>query len=102
MGMIRKINLMGVPLQVEDLLFNIDRKKQIKRGCSHVGRRATSGTAVQIWPNPQRGGRKARRLQVSKLGMILQTKINLQGRAAIDPHHAHHGHHSSALWQEVK
>jgi hypothetical protein len=30
MGMIRKINLMGVPLQVEDLLFNIDRKKQKK------------------------------------------------------------------------
>jgi hypothetical protein len=28
MGMIRKINLMGVPLQVEDLLFNIDRKKK--------------------------------------------------------------------------
>jgi hypothetical protein len=33
MGMIRKINLMGVPLQVEDLLFNIDSKKQRKRGC---------------------------------------------------------------------
>jgi hypothetical protein len=33
MGMIRKINLMGVPLQVEDLRFNIDRKKQRKRGC---------------------------------------------------------------------
>jgi hypothetical protein len=33
MGIIRKINLMGVPLQVEDLLFNIDREKQIKRGC---------------------------------------------------------------------
>jgi hypothetical protein len=33
MGMIRKINLMGVPLQVEDLIFNIDRKKQRKRGC---------------------------------------------------------------------
>jgi hypothetical protein len=31
MGMIRKINLMGVLLQVEDLLFNIDRKKQRKR-----------------------------------------------------------------------
>jgi hypothetical protein len=27
MQMIHKINLMGVPLQVEDLLFNIDRKK---------------------------------------------------------------------------
>jgi hypothetical protein len=30
MGMIRNINLMGVPLQVEDLLFNIDRKKTKK------------------------------------------------------------------------
>jgi hypothetical protein len=28
MGMIRKINLMGVPQQAEDYLFNIDRKKQ--------------------------------------------------------------------------
>jgi hypothetical protein len=33
MRMIHKINLMGVPLQVEDLLFNIDSKKQRKRGC---------------------------------------------------------------------
>jgi hypothetical protein len=33
MGMIHKINLMGVPLHVEDLLFNIDKKKQRKRGC---------------------------------------------------------------------
>jgi hypothetical protein len=33
MGMIHKINLMGVPLQVDDLLFNIDMKKQRKRGC---------------------------------------------------------------------
>jgi hypothetical protein len=32
MGIIRKINLMGVPLRVEDLLFNIDRKRQMKRG----------------------------------------------------------------------
>jgi hypothetical protein len=30
MGMIHKINLMGVPLQVEDLLFNIDMKNQRK------------------------------------------------------------------------
>jgi DNA repair exonuclease SbcCD ATPase subunit len=37
MRMIRKINLMGVPLQVEDLLFNIDRKKQRKRGCFTCG-----------------------------------------------------------------
>jgi hypothetical protein len=37
MRMIRKINLMGVPLQVEDLLFNIDRKKKRKRGCFACG-----------------------------------------------------------------
>jgi hypothetical protein len=37
MGMIRKINLMGVPLQVEDLLFNIDRKKKRNRGCFACG-----------------------------------------------------------------
>jgi hypothetical protein len=37
MGMIRKINLMGVPLQVKDLLFNIDRKKQRKRECFACG-----------------------------------------------------------------
>jgi hypothetical protein len=36
-GMIHKVNLMGVPLQVEDLLFNIDRKKQRKRGCFACG-----------------------------------------------------------------
>jgi hypothetical protein len=62
MGMIRKISLMGVPLQVEDFIFNIDKKKQREReDASHVGRRATSGTAVQLWPNPKRGGAKARR-----------------------------------------
>jgi hypothetical protein len=37
MRMIHKINLMGVPLQVENLLFNIDRKKQRKRGCFTCG-----------------------------------------------------------------
>jgi hypothetical protein len=94
--MICKINLMGVPLQVEDLLFSIDRKKQRKRGCFAWGRRATSGTAVQIWPNVKKGGAKARRLQVSKLWMTLQVKMNLQEHATNDPHHA------SPLWQEVK
>jgi hypothetical protein len=31
MMMIHKINLMGVPLQVKDLLFNIDRKTKKER-----------------------------------------------------------------------
>jgi hypothetical protein len=68
----------------------------------HAGRRVTLGTAVQIWPNPQRGGAKERRLQVSKLGMTLQAKMNLLGHAATNTYHAHHDHHASALWQEVK
>jgi hypothetical protein len=33
MRMIHKINLMGVPIQVKNLLFNIDRKNQRKTGC---------------------------------------------------------------------
>jgi hypothetical protein len=88
MGMIRKINLMSVPLQVEDLLFNIDRKNKEREDASHAGRRATSGTVVQLWSNPQKGGARAKRLQVSKLGITLQEKMNPQGRAATDPHHA--------------
>jgi hypothetical protein len=39
----------------------------------------------------------AMHLQVSRLGMTLQAKRNLQGHAATDPHHAHHGHNASAL-----
>jgi hypothetical protein len=61
MGMIRKINLMGVPLQVEDLLFNIDRKSKEREDALHAERRATSGTTVQPWSYPKRRGAKARR-----------------------------------------
>jgi hypothetical protein len=34
--------------------------------------------------------------------MILQVKMNLQGRIATGPHHVHRVHDPSALWQEVK
>jgi hypothetical protein len=37
LGMIHKINLMGVPLQVDDLLFNIDWKNQRKKGSIACG-----------------------------------------------------------------
>jgi hypothetical protein len=60
MGMICKINLMGVPLQIEDLLFNIDIKSKEREDASHAGRRATSGTTVQLWLNPKWRGAKAR------------------------------------------
>jgi hypothetical protein len=76
MGMIRKINLMGVPLQVEDLLFNIDSKKQRKRGCFACGEKGHFRDKCPNMANPQRGGAKGRRLQVSRLGMTLQAKMN--------------------------
>jgi hypothetical protein len=74
-------------------------KNKEREDALHAGRRDTSGTTVQIWSNPQKGGAKARRLQVSRLGMTLQVKMNLQRHVAIDPHHAHYGHHTSAYDQ---
>jgi hypothetical protein len=101
MRMICKINLMGVPLQVENLLFNIDRKSKEREDASNVGRKAISGTIAQIRQNPRRKGAKARRLQVSRLGVVLQAKMILQGLAATTLHHVLHGHHTNALWLEV-
>jgi hypothetical protein len=101
MRMIRKINLMGVSLQVEDLLFNIDREKKKREDASNVRRRAICTIIAQIRLNPRRGGAKARHLQVSRLVMILQAKMILQGFTATALHHTLHGHHTNALWQEV-
>jgi hypothetical protein len=89
MGMIRKINLMDVALQVEDLLFNIDRKKQRKRGCFTCREKGHFRDNCLNMAEPKKGRSKARRIQVSKLGMTLQAKMNLQGHATTDPHHAH-------------
>jgi hypothetical protein len=105
MGMIRKINLMGVPKQVKDLLFNIDRKKQRKRGCFACGEKGHFRDSCPTMAEPRKRrskGKGARRLQVSRLRMTLQAKMNLQGRTITDPHHDHHSDHASALWKEVK
>jgi hypothetical protein len=61
MGMIRKINLMGVPLQVEDLLFNIDRKKQRKRGCFACGEKGhlRDNCPTMVEPKKERSKCKA-------------------------------------------
>jgi hypothetical protein len=71
MGMIRKINLMGVPLQVEDLLFNIDRKKQRKRGYFACGEKGHFRDSCPTMAEPTKGEAKPRRLEVSKLGTTL-------------------------------
>jgi hypothetical protein len=62
MGMIRKINLMGVPLQVEDLLFNIDRKKQRKRGCFACGEKGHFRDSCPTMAEPKKGRSKGKTL----------------------------------------
>jgi hypothetical protein len=58
MSMIRKINLMGVPQQVEDLLFNIDRKKQRKRGCFSCGEKGHFRDNCPTMAEPKKGRSK--------------------------------------------
>jgi hypothetical protein len=62
MGMIRKINLMGVPLQVEDLLFNIDRKNQRKRGCFACGEKGHFRDNCPNMAEPKNGRSKGKAL----------------------------------------
>jgi hypothetical protein len=61
MGMIRKINLRVCLWRSRIFSLTLRGKSKEREDASHVGRRATSGTAVQLWPNPKRGGAKARR-----------------------------------------
>jgi hypothetical protein len=62
MGMILKINLMGVPLQVEDLLFNIDRKKERKRGCFACGDKGHFRDSCPNMAEPTKGRSKGKAL----------------------------------------
>jgi hypothetical protein len=62
MGMIRKINLMGVPLQVEDLLFNIDRKWQRNRGCFACGEKGHFRDSCPNMAKPTKGRSKGNAL----------------------------------------
>jgi hypothetical protein len=61
MRMICKINLMGVPQQVEDLIFNIDRKKQRKRGCLACGEKGhfRDSCPTMVEPKKERSKSKA-------------------------------------------
>jgi hypothetical protein len=62
MGMIHKINLMDVPLQVEDLLFNIDRKKNRKRGCFACGEKGHFSDSCPTMAEPKKGRSKGKAL----------------------------------------
>jgi hypothetical protein len=55
MRIIRKINLVGVPLQVKDLLFNIDRKKERRRGCFACEEKGHFWDSCQNMAEPTKG-----------------------------------------------
>jgi hypothetical protein len=60
--MIRKMNLMVVSLQVEDLLFNIDRKKQRKSGCFACGKKGHFRDNYPNMAEPTKGRSKGKAL----------------------------------------
>jgi hypothetical protein len=60
--MIHKINLMGVPLQVEDLLFNIDWKKQRNRGYFAYGEKGHFRDSCPTMVEPKKGRSKGKAL----------------------------------------
>jgi hypothetical protein len=62
MGMIHKINLMGVPLRVKDLLFNIDRKRQRKRECFACGEKGHFRNKCPNMAEPTKGRSKGKAL----------------------------------------
>jgi hypothetical protein len=68
MGMIRKINLMGVPLPIEDLLFNIDRKKLRKIGCFACGEKGHFRDSCPTMAEPKKGRSKGKALTSVKTG----------------------------------
>jgi hypothetical protein len=66
MGMIHKINLIGVPLQFEDLLFNIDKKKQRKRGCFACGEKGHFRDNCPTMAKPKKGRSKGKAFTIVK------------------------------------
>jgi hypothetical protein len=86
MGMIRKINIMGVHLQVEDLLINIDKKKQIKRGCFACGEK---GHFRDNCPNMVEPKKRSK-------GKVLTSVKNWDDSSSEDDPPRTHNHHSSS------
>jgi hypothetical protein len=99
MGMIRKINLMGVPLQVDDLLLNIDRKNQRKRGCFACGEKGLFMDICLNMDEPTKGRSKGKALTSVK---TWDDSSSEDEPPRTRSHQSHHDHHASALWQEIK
>jgi hypothetical protein len=73
---IHKINFMVVSIQVEDILFNINRKEQRKRGGFTCGRRVTLGIIAQTRLHLKKEA-KVKYSHQLRHGMIHQLKMKL-------------------------
>jgi hypothetical protein len=102
MGMIHTINLMDVPLQVEDLLFNIDRKKKIKRGCFACGEKDHFRDNCPNMAKPTKRRSNGKALTNVKTWDDSSSEDDPPGLAATILYYALHGHLTNALRQEVK
>jgi hypothetical protein len=102
MGIIRKINLMGVPLQVKDLLFNIDRKKQRKRGCFACGEKGHFRDNCPNMANPTKERSKCKALTSVKTWDDSSSEDEPPRTRSHRSSSRSYRHHTSALWLEVK
>jgi hypothetical protein len=102
MEMLHKMNLTGVPIQVEYILFNNDRKEQKRRDVFDVARKVIFGKIAQTRPHRRirKRGAKTKLSHQSRHGMIHQVKMkpNVGDITAIDLHHTLL---TNSLWQEV-
>ena len=67
--MIQRINVKGVPIQIEDFIFTNQRNKQRKKGCYEYGK---LGHFVEVCPNmpTPKTKRKARKAKHQALTTI--------------------------------
>jgi hypothetical protein len=96
--MIQKLNVKGVPIQIQDFIFTNQRREQRKKGC---GKKGTLLKFVQTSPHPRQ--RRCARLKPShqsRHGMILQVKKKIITRGAATSTH-HQALLMHALWHEV-
>lgn len=89
MGMICKMNRMGVPIQVKDILFNTDRKEQRKNGCFECARRITSRRTTQTSSHPRTRKRGAK-------AKLTSSKTRDDSSSEDEVQHRRHDRHSSS------
>jgi hypothetical protein len=100
--MIHNINLMDVPSQVENLLFNIERKKKRKGGCFACGEKGHFRYNCPNMAEPTKRRSKGKALTSVKTWDDSSSEDDPPGLASTILYHALHGHLTNALRKEVK